>query len=127
MSCSRLLHSCFRLLLLLSTQPCCLAPALRLQVDDLTCRLFPVQAIGAEGVIPAQCRSLVKQYLPQIIKIIATMPVDQVSLVEQQSQQIKNFQSALQSDGSCRPLVFTQPFASPASSSRSTCPYHLPC
>eukprot|EP00891_Asterochloris_glomerata_P005499 jgi/Astpho2/5499/Aster-07834 len=36
------------------------------------------EAIGAEGVIPAQCRSLVKQYLPQIIKIIATMPVDQV-------------------------------------------------
>jgi phytepsin len=35
-------------------------------------------AIGAEGVIPAQCRMLVKQYLPQIIKIIATLPPDQV-------------------------------------------------
>ena len=37
-----------------------------------------VQAIGAEGVIAAQCRSLVKAYLPQLIKIIATMPSDQV-------------------------------------------------
>jgi len=37
-----------------------------------------VQAIGAEGVVAAQCRSLVKAYLPQLIKIIATMPPDQV-------------------------------------------------
>lgn len=35
-------------------------------------------AIGAEGVVAAQCRSLVKAYLPQLIKIIATMPSDQV-------------------------------------------------
>lgn len=35
-------------------------------------------AIGAEGVVAAQCRSLVKAYLPQLIKIIATMPPDQV-------------------------------------------------
>ena len=40
------------------------------------CRV--VQAIGAEGVVAAQCRSLVKAYLPQLIKIIATMPPDQV-------------------------------------------------
>ena len=70
---------------LTEAQTCCLALALRLQVEDLPCWLFPLQAIGAEGVIPAQCRSLVKQYLPQIIKIIATMPVDQVSLSGQQS------------------------------------------
>ena len=38
-----------------------------------------VQAIGAEGVIAAQCRALVKSYLPQLIKIIATMPSDQVA------------------------------------------------
>lgn len=38
-----------------------------------------MQAIGAEGVVAAQCRSLVKAYLPQLIKIIATMPPDQVS------------------------------------------------
>ena len=37
-----------------------------------------LQAIGAEGVVAAQCRSLVKAYLPQLIKIIATMPSDQV-------------------------------------------------
>ena len=44
---------------------------------------YPVaaaQAIGAEGVVAAQCRSLVKAYLPQLIKIIATMPPDQVAL-----------------------------------------------
>ncbi|KAK9868596.1 hypothetical protein WJX84_006913 [Apatococcus fuscideae] len=35
------------------------------------------QAIGAEGVIPAQCRLLVKQYVPQLIKIIQTLPADQ--------------------------------------------------
>ncbi|KAL3146574.1 hypothetical protein ABBQ32_000814 [Trebouxia sp. C0010 RCD-2024] len=35
-------------------------------------------AIGAEGVVAAQCRSLVKAYLPQLVKIIATMPSDQV-------------------------------------------------
>nr|QOL01246.1 putative extracellular protein TR9_052 [Trebouxia lynnae] len=35
-------------------------------------------AIGAEGVVAAQCRSLVKAYLPQLIKVIATMPPDQV-------------------------------------------------
>lgn len=40
-----------------------------------------VQAIGAEGVVAAQCRSLVKAYLPQLIKIIATMPSDQVGLL----------------------------------------------
>lgn len=39
------------------------------------------QAIGAEGVVAAQCRSLVKAYLPQLIKIIATMPSDQVGLL----------------------------------------------
>ena len=37
-----------------------------------------MQAIGAEGVVAAQCRSLVKAYLPQLIKVIATMPPDQV-------------------------------------------------
>ncbi|KAK9831258.1 hypothetical protein WJX74_009666 [Apatococcus lobatus] len=35
------------------------------------------RAIGAEGVIPAQCRLLVKQYVPQLIKIIQTLPADQ--------------------------------------------------
>ena len=40
--------------------------------------LTAVQAIGAEGVVAAQCRALVKSYLPQLIKIIATMPSDQV-------------------------------------------------
>ena len=38
-----------------------------------------LQAIGAEGVIPAQCRLLVKQYVPQLIKIIQTLPADQVT------------------------------------------------
>ena len=40
--------------------------------------LCVAQAIGAEGVVAAQCRSLVKAYLPQLVKIIATMPADQV-------------------------------------------------
>lgn len=48
-------------------------------VSHITARwLCAVQAIGAEGVVAAQCRSLVKAYLPQLIKIIATMPPDQV-------------------------------------------------
>ena len=44
----------------------------------LTTRALAMQAIGAEGVVAAQCRALVKSYLPQLIKIIATMPSDQV-------------------------------------------------
>ena len=70
------------------------------------CLLFPVspeasvylqihavaQAIGAEGVVAAQCRSLVKAYLPQLIKIIATMPPDQVSpLISGLSQTVDPF------------------------------------
>lgn len=35
-----------------------------------------MQATGVEGVVAAQCRSLVKEYLPQLIKTIATMPHD---------------------------------------------------
>lgn len=42
--------------------------------------MIVVQAIGAEGVVAAQCRSLVKAYLPQLVKIIATMPSDQVGV-----------------------------------------------
>ncbi|KAK9803189.1 hypothetical protein WJX72_012429 [[Myrmecia] bisecta] len=36
------------------------------------------KAIGAVGIIPAQCRLLVKQYVPQIIKLVQSMPADQI-------------------------------------------------
>ena len=35
-------------------------------------------AIGARGVLPAECRVLVKQYVPQLMKLIVTLPGDQV-------------------------------------------------
>ena len=34
-------------------------------------------AIGARGVLPAECRVLVKQYVPQLMKLIVTLPGDQ--------------------------------------------------
>ena len=37
-----------------------------------------VQAIGAEGVIPAECKAVVKQYVPEIMKAIITLPADEV-------------------------------------------------
>lgn len=36
------------------------------------------QAIGASGVINQQCKEFVKDYLPQIVKIINTMPPEEV-------------------------------------------------
>jgi phytepsin len=36
------------------------------------------KAIGAEGVIPAECKAVVKQYLPEIMKAIVTLPADEV-------------------------------------------------
>ena len=38
-----------------------------------------LQAIGAEGVIPAECKAVVKQYVPEIMKAIVTLPADEVS------------------------------------------------
>ena len=38
-----------------------------------------MQAIGAKGVLPAECRELVKEYVPQILKALAILPADQVS------------------------------------------------
>jgi hypothetical protein len=38
-----------------------------------------VQAIGAEGVIPAECKAVVKQYVPEIMKAIVTLPADEVT------------------------------------------------
>ncbi|KAK9794929.1 hypothetical protein WJX73_010113 [Symbiochloris irregularis] len=36
------------------------------------------KAIGAKGVLPAECRELVKEYVPQILKALAILPADQV-------------------------------------------------
>lgn len=36
------------------------------------------KAIGAESAFTLQCRSMVQDYVPQIIKIINQMPLDQV-------------------------------------------------
>ncbi len=36
------------------------------------------QALGGQGIIQAQCKEVVKQYVPQIMEIINTLPVDQV-------------------------------------------------
>lgn len=38
-----------------------------------------MQAIGAEGVIPAECKVVVKQYVPEIMKAIVTLPPDEVN------------------------------------------------
>lgn len=39
------------------------------------------KAIGAESAFTLQCRSMVQQYVPQIIDIINKMPLDQVGQV----------------------------------------------
>jgi phytepsin len=36
------------------------------------------KAIGAEGVIPAECKAVVKEYVPEIMKAIVTLPADEV-------------------------------------------------
>lgn len=36
------------------------------------------RAIGAEGVVPAECKAVVKQYVPEIMKAIVTLPPDEV-------------------------------------------------
>jgi phytepsin len=36
------------------------------------------QAIGAEGIIPAQCKAVVEQYVPELMKAIVTLPPDEV-------------------------------------------------
>lgn len=36
------------------------------------------QAIGAQGVLPAECKAVVKQYVPEIMKAIVTLPADEV-------------------------------------------------
>ena len=38
-----------------------------------------MQAIGAEGIIPAQCKAVVTQYVPELMKAIVTLPPDEVS------------------------------------------------
>jgi phytepsin len=35
-------------------------------------------AIGAKGVLPAECRELVKQYVPEIMKAVVSLPEQQV-------------------------------------------------
>lgn len=37
-----------------------------------------MQALGGQGIIQAQCKAVIKQYVPQILEIIDTLPVDQV-------------------------------------------------
>ena len=37
-------------------------------------------AIGARGVLPAECRVMVKQYVPQLMKLIVTLPGDQARI-----------------------------------------------
>ena len=37
-----------------------------------------MQAIGAEGIIPAQCKAVVEQYVPELMKAIVTLPPDEV-------------------------------------------------
>jgi hypothetical protein len=39
-----------------------------------------LQAIGARGIIPEQCREMVKEYVPQLIKLVQALPPDQASL-----------------------------------------------
>jgi hypothetical protein len=36
------------------------------------------KAIGAESAFSMQCKTMVQQYVPQIIKMITQMPLDQV-------------------------------------------------
>ena len=38
-----------------------------------------LQAIGAQGVLPAECKAVVKQYVPEIMKAIVTLPADEVT------------------------------------------------
>ena len=37
-----------------------------------------MQAIGAEGILPAECKAVVKEYVPEIMKAIVTLPADEV-------------------------------------------------
>ena len=39
-----------------------------------------MQAIGAQGIFPAECRAFVKEYVPQILHALEILPPDQVSL-----------------------------------------------
>lgn len=37
-----------------------------------------MQAIGAEGIVAAQCKQLVNQYVPEIARLIAVLPPSEV-------------------------------------------------
>ena len=56
-----------------------------------------MQLIGAGGMINEQCKDFVRQYVPQILHIIDTMPPDQVChrllLLTMQSHPIQPFVS----------------------------------
>lgn len=39
------------------------------------------KAIGATSAVAMQCKGLVGQYLPEIVKAVQEMPLDQVSIV----------------------------------------------
>jgi hypothetical protein len=41
------------------------------------------KAIGAESAFTLQCKSLVADYVPAIIKALATLPLDQVGCVQE--------------------------------------------
>lgn len=50
-------------------------------VQRLTCLIcvFGVsQILGGDSIIKAQCKTLIKDYVPQILEIIDTLPADEV-------------------------------------------------
>ncbi|KAK9833322.1 hypothetical protein WJX81_006416 [Elliptochloris bilobata] len=66
-------------------------------------------AIGARGVLPAECRVLVKQYVPQLMKLIVTLPGDQVcaavGLCQAASGNAANASAAAASASTARKLL----------------------
>jgi hypothetical protein len=68
--------ACIALLLLVTLDQlrccccCCAGPSMEVAAIN--------KAIGAESAFSLQCKSMVQQYVPQIIKMITQMPLDQV-------------------------------------------------
>ena len=51
---------------------------------DATIVTLVIQALGGQGIIQAQCKAVIKEYVPQILQVIDTLPVDQVCLPSRQ-------------------------------------------
>ena len=57
----------------------CLGLIVRAQAKALTHAFYTgAQALGGQGIIQAQCKAIIQEYVPQIMEIIDTLPVDQV-------------------------------------------------